>query len=135
MTTEPFDWNSEDAQNTIEAPGPTSWPIVLACGITLLIAGLVTSEAVSVLGGIVSIAGAVGWFRDVLPHERRELVRVVMQVPGVKTTRREVARMEIARESRRAWLPVEIHPISAGVKGGLAGSAAMAILAVLYGDS
>jgi formate-dependent nitrite reductase membrane component NrfD len=30
-------------------------------------------------------------------------------------------------------LPLEIYPISAGVKGGLAGSVAMAALAVLYG--
>jgi hypothetical protein len=133
MTTEPFDWNSEDAQTRIEAPAPTAWPIVLAFGVTLLFAGLVTSEAVSVLGAIVSIAGAVGWFRDVLPHQRHELVRVALQVPGVTTTRHEVARLEIAPESRRAWLPVEVHPISAGVKGGLSGSVAMAILAVFYG--
>jgi hypothetical protein len=117
----------------IEAPAPTPWPIVLAFGITLLLAGLVTSEAVSVLGAIVSIAGAVGWFRDVLPQERRESLPVAMQAPSVTTMRREVARMEIARDVRRAWLPVEVHPISAGVKGGLAGSVAMAILAVFYG--
>ena len=47
--------------------------------------------------------------------------------------RREVARMEIAHELRRAWLPLEIYPISAGIKGGLAGSVAMAVLAMLYG--
>jgi hypothetical protein len=34
---------------------------------------------------------------------------------------------------RRAWLPVEIHPMSAGIKGGLAGSVAMALLAMMYG--
>src|SRR5271154_3387320 len=117
----------------VKLPAPTSWPIVLAFGITLLFAGLVTSQAVSVLGAIVSISGAAGWFRDVLPHDRHESVQVVTQVPGVATMRREVARMEIAREVRRAWLPVEVHPISAGVKGGLAGSVAMAILAVFYG--
>ena len=33
----------------------------------------------------------------------------------------------------RAWLPLEIYPISAGVKGGLAGSVAMAVLAAAYG--
>src|SRR5262249_18362412 len=33
----------------------------------------------------------------------------------------------------RAWLPLEIYPISAGIKGGLAGSVAMAVLAMLYG--
>jgi hypothetical protein len=117
----------------IKTPAPTSWPIVLAFGIALLFAGLVTSEAVSVLGAIASIAGAVGWFRDVLPQERHESLWAIARVADVTTTRRDVARMEIAREVRRAWLPVEIHPISAGVKGGLAGSIAMAILAVFYG--
>jgi hypothetical protein len=117
----------------IEAPAPTPWPIVLAFGITLLFAGLVTSEAVSVLGGIISIAGAAGWFCDVLPQERHESLRVMAQVPGVTTTRHEVARINIPRKVRRAWLPMEVHPISAGVMGGLAGSAAMAILAVFYG--
>jgi hypothetical protein len=33
----------------------------------------------------------------------------------------------------RAWLPVQTYPISAGVKGGLAGSIAMAVLACTYG--
>src|SRR5580658_3385861 len=58
----------EHAAETIEAPAPTPWPIALAFGITLLFAGLVTSGAISVLGAIVAIAGAVGWFRAVLPH-------------------------------------------------------------------
>jgi hypothetical protein len=133
MTSEPLNWNSEDAPSTIETPAPTPWPIVLAFGITLLFAGLVTSEAMSALGGIISIAGAAGWFREVLPQKRHESLRVMAQVPGVTTTRHEVARIKIPREVRRAWLPMEVHPISAGVMGGLAGSAAMAILAVFYG--
>jgi hypothetical protein len=41
--------------------------------------------------------------------------------------------MKIAQELPRASLPVEIYPISAGIKGGLAGSVAMAFLAMLYG--
>ena len=123
----------EDATNTVEVPVSTPWPIVLAFGITLLFAGLVTSEALSLLGAVVAIAGAVGWFRDVLPHQRHESVQVVTEVPRITTMRREVAHMEIAPELRRAWLPVEIYPISAGIKGGLAGSVAMAVLAMLYG--
>jgi hypothetical protein len=114
-------------------PAPTAWPIALAFGITLLFAGLLTSEAISILGAIVAIAGAVGWFRDVLPHEAHELVPVVPQVIEVTTTRREVARIGIALELRRAFLPLEIYPISAGIKGGLAGSVAMAGVAMLYG--
>jgi hypothetical protein len=133
MALEVLSQDAEHATNAVEVPAPTSWPIVLAFGITLLFAGLVTSEAVSVLGGVVAIAGAVGWFREVLPHERHETVQVVAEVPRVTTIRREVDRLEIAREVRRAWLPVEIYPISAGIKGGLAGSIAMAVLAMLYG--
>jgi hypothetical protein len=125
--------SGDNATDTIEVPAPTPWPIVLAFGIALLFAGLVTSEAVSVLGAFVAIAGAVGWFRDVLPHEAQESIQVIAQAPRIATMRREVARMEFAHELRRAWLPLEIYPISAGIKGGLAGSVAMAVLAMLYG--
>jgi hypothetical protein len=133
MAVELVNQSGEGKADTVPMPASTPWPIVLAFGITLLFAGLVTSEAVSVLGVVVAISGAVGWFRDVLPHERHESVEVVTQVPGVTTMRREVARMEVARELRRAWLPVEIYPISAGIKGGLAGSVAMALVAMLFG--
>jgi hypothetical protein len=125
--------NPVSVTDTIEMPASTAWPFVLAFGITLLFAGLVTSEAISVFGAIVSIAGAVGWFRDVLPREAHELLPAEQPAPGVTTLRREVARMDYAYELHRAWLPVEIQPISAGVKGGLAGSVAMAVLAMLYG--
>jgi membrane-associated protease RseP (regulator of RpoE activity) len=119
--------------DTIEMPASTPWPIALAFGLTLLFAGLVTSEAVSVLGAIVAIAGAVGWFRNVLPYEAHEKVSVTPEVLSFTTSRREVVRVAIAPELQRAFLPLEIYPISAGVKGGLAGSVAMAIVAVIYG--
>ena len=125
--------SDDNATDMIKVPAPTPWPIVLAFGIALLFAGLVTSEAVSVLGAVVALAGAVGWFRDVLPHEAQESVQVITQAPSITTMRREVARMEFAHELRRAWLPLEIYPVSAGIKGGLAGSVAMAVLAMLYG--
>jgi hypothetical protein len=119
---------------SIEMPAPTVWPIVLAFGFTLVFAGLVTSASLSILGAIFAIAGCVGWFRDVLPHEKHESVAVVEKVPAVATSRPQVARVEwITEELHRARLPLEIYPMSAGVKGGLAGSVAMAVLAVLYG--
>jgi hypothetical protein len=123
----------ESSTNTIQAPAPTTWPIILAFGITLVFAGMVTSSALSVLGALLAIAGVVGWFRDVLPHEAHESLLVEAPPPAVIPVRREVAHAEIGEELRRAWLPLEIHPISAGIKGGLAGSVAMAVLAMLYG--
>jgi hypothetical protein len=129
--------NSATAQakgsGTLELPAPTAWPLVLALGITLAFAGLVTSESVSGLGGILIIAGAVGWFRNVLPHEEHESVSVTPGEPAIATTRRAVARLDVASQPQRAWLPLETYPVSAGVKGGLAGSVGMAGLAMLYG--
>ena len=117
----------------IELPASTAWPIVLAFGFTLLFAGLLTSASVSVLGAVLALAGCVGWFREVLPHEHEEVVPIVPEEVSITTERRVVERLPVAPEQVRAWLPVETYPISAGVKGGLAGSIAMAALACLYG--
>jgi hypothetical protein len=133
MSVESVKQNHETMPDAIEMPAPTAWPIVLAFGITLLFAGLVTNAAVSILGGILAAAGAVGWFRDVLPFEAHEMVTVTVEVPAVTTSRPGVIPIAAARELRRAFLPLEIYPVSAGVKGGLAGSAAMAVTAMLYG--
>src|SRR6266496_3018707 len=117
----------EPLSGSIELPAPTAWPIVLAFGLTLVFAGLVTSAAVSVLGALLAIAGCIGWFRDVLPEEKHERVSVSERVTPVTTRRPQVARVEwMTQELHRARLPLEIYPISAGVKGGLAGSVAMA---------
>src|SRR5256885_14170379 len=120
-------------QNTIELPAPTAWPIILAFGLTLVFAGLVTSTSVSILGAIFTLAGCVGWFRDVLPHEKHESMPIMGRVPTAETRHPQVARVEWkTQELNRARLPLEIYPISAGIKGGLAGSVAMAIMAGLY---
>ncbi len=50
-----------------------------------------------------------------------------------ETSRESVERIAGVRTVPRTWLPVEIYPISAGIKGGLAGGVAMALLAALYG--
>lgn len=117
----------------IEVPAPTAWPFVLAFGSTLLFAGLVTYPSVSVLGAVVAVAGCVGWFREVIPHEHEVTVSVVPDELRVSTERRVVERLPVAGDQLRAWLPVHTYPISAGVKGGLAGSVAMAVLACAYG--
>lgn len=133
MATESGPMTRERAPGTIEVPAPTPWPLVLAFGVCLLFAGLATSPYVSVLGAAAILLGAVGWFRQVLPHEAHESVPTLGERPAVTTLRREVARLQVAVAAHRAWLPLEVYPISAGIKGGLAGGAAMALLAILYG--
>src|SRR5215467_6358468 len=117
----------------IEVPAPTAWPLVLAFGFTLIFAGLLTSVSVSVLGAVLAVAGCAGWFREVLPIEHEIVVPIVPDDSGVFTDRLVVDRLPVAPEQVRAWLPLRTHPISAGLKGGLAGGIAMAILACLYG--
>src|SRR5712671_7009754 len=118
----------------IEMPAPTAWPIILAFGLAWVFAGLVTSSSVSLLGAILAVSGCIGWFRDVLPREGHESVSVSETIRPVSTSRPQVAQVEwMTKELHRARLPLEIYPISAGVKGGLAGSVAMAVLAMLYG--
>ena len=117
----------------IEMPAATAWPLVLAFGLTLIFAGLVTAASVSILGAILTVAGTVGWFRQVLPVESHEFEPVVEQEIAIETSRERVDRLGGFREIPRAWLPVETYPISAGVRGGLAGGVAMAVLAAAYG--
>ncbi len=117
----------------IEVPASTAWPLVLAFGFTLMFAGLLTSLSVSVLGVGLAVAGCVGWFREVFPHEHEETVRVVFEERRITTARRVVERLPVAPDLVRAWLPLETYPVSAGIKGGLAGGIAMAVLACAYG--
>jgi hypothetical protein len=125
--------NASQVPREIEVPAPTAWPFILAFGAALLFAGLVTSMSVSVLGAALALAGCVGWFRAVFPHEQEESVEVILEDIPLTTDRRIVERIPVLPDHLRAWLPVRTYPVSAGVKGGIAGSVAMAVLACTYG--
>lgn len=110
-------------------PRSTPWPLITAFGTTFVFAGIVTSPIVSVVGAIAGIVGLVGWFFEVLPAERTEGIPVTdsdlplsapeLPPPPAVTSRRIV--------------PEEIHPYRSGVFGGLAGAAAMAVVAIAWG--
>jgi hypothetical protein len=125
-----------DSEEFIELPAPTAWPMIAALGITLGFAGLVTNGIVTAVGVVLTIGGAVGWFRDVLPVE--DVERIALPPPArrarpVAPSRRKVEHLVAGEARHRVALPESIHPYSAGVWGGLAGAVAMAALAVLYG--
>jgi hypothetical protein len=106
---------------------------VLAFGLTLVFAGFVTAEAVSILGIILAIAGAVGWFRNVLPVASEESVAVTVEEAPIIRSHKSVERVSELNAVSRVWLPVKIHPVSAGIKGGLAGGVVMGAIASAYG--
>jgi len=121
-------------QVEIALPAPTAWPFFMAIGASLLFAGLLTNVSVSVLGVILYLAGAVGWFRQVLPHEHHETVTVTVSAEEAELgVTPEVRHVHAAEKIQRAWLPLKVYPVSSGLKGGLAGGVAMAVFAMLYG--
>lgn len=117
---------------TIHLPAPTSWPIVLAFGCTLAAAGLVTNGVISILGGVLMLAGCIGWFRQVLPHEQHEEVPVLEEPVVISSSRQLVERIVLSSE-HRAHLPLETYPVLSGIKGGIAGGLAMIVPALIYG--
>src|ERR1041385_1096482 len=130
----PREEHRSESSNTIEVPAPTPWPFVTSFGLALLFAGLVTSPAVSIVGLVVILFGAVGWFRDVLPVPKEELVAIATTPAPifVRSTRR-VAHLQAGAEGHRVYIPITVHPYSAGLLGGALGGVGMAIIACLYG--
>lgn len=122
----------DHAEGAIHLPAPTHWPLVMAVGLTLLFAGLVTNFMISLLGVVMAIAGAVGWFRQVLPHEVHEMLSVTEEEIAIEREGRRVTHVEHATVGRGVT-PVHTYPISSGIMGGLAGGTVMIVLAELYG--
>jgi len=123
-------------RDRIALPAPTVWPMVVALGVTLGFAGLVTHLVVSVVGVALLLVGGVGWWRCVLPEEKVEYVPIVRAPSGpppVVPRTRGVERFSFGDDRHRLRVPVEVQPLSAGVKGGLVGGFAMALCAAIYG--
>lgn len=121
------------ANKVIQVPASTGWPLVAAFGFTLLFAGLLTHFMVSCLGAVTMCAGLIGWFREVLPQEAHDSVIAEQEEAVVTRPTSKVRHLEIGEFGHRARLPLKIYPYSAGIRGGLVGGAAMAVLAMLYG--
>lgn len=116
----------------IEVPAGTAWPILLAFGVTLCFASLVTSAGVGFTDLVLVCCGVAGWARQVLPEERHEVVPVTARrfaPPRVKTRVRHIQISEV----HRAFLPVESYPVISGLRGGIAGGVVMIFPALLYG--
>jgi cytochrome c oxidase subunit 1 len=50
--------------DTIHMPSPSYWPVIIAAGITLIAAGLLTHYAISFVGGIIAFLGTIGWSNE-----------------------------------------------------------------------
>jgi hypothetical protein len=119
----------------IQLPHPTFWPMVFAFGVTLLCAGLLTHWAVSAVGFVLAFRAGLGWWHNVIPIEEHEEVPVdpARRPAPIMVEARTVVRLQLGEAGHRVHIPERAHPYSAGILGGLAGGAAMAGLACLYG--
>src|SRR5260370_14018955 len=91
---------------SVQLPAPTAWPMVLGLGISLMLAGLLTHWAISLLGLLMTVLAIVGWFFEVLPEEHHVYVDVHTDVVEIKSTRETLAHLPID-ERLRTLLPVE----------------------------
>lgn len=122
---------SESGHPLVHMPSPTAWPFVLALGLTLVLTGMVTSAYVSLLGGLLTLFGIVGWFRNVLPEEAHEMVPAIDEPVVIETARTAIERLPIGPRHRK-MIPVETFQITTGLRGGIAGGLAMIVPATLF---
>lgn len=126
-----MDQHSEHGETRVHMPLPTAWPFAMALGTALIIAGMVTSAAISVLGIILFVTSAVGWFRNVLPFEAHELVPAPEAPIEIASARRSIERLPISPMHRK-MIPVETFQVTTGLKGGIAGGIAMLAPATVF---
>jgi hypothetical protein len=107
--------------------------MVLACGITLIGAGYLMHPLLAVVGVAAVVLGGVGWFREVLPVEHEEIVPLEEELPPVAPSPRRILVLRPGVDVHRMHLPLEVYPYSVGLKAGLAGGVAMALVACLFG--
>ncbi len=116
-------------------PAPTLFPLLLAFGLMLIFAGPLFRSVFSYVGVAVALLSAIGWWRKVIPDEAHEAVALdARHRPSpIVPDPRSAARLRIGTAGHRVQIPEEAHSYASGLLGGLAGGAAMAALACLYG--
>ncbi|MDP6987482.1 MAG: hypothetical protein QGG74_05505 [Phycisphaerales bacterium] len=117
----------------VELPQPTTSPMVAAFGLTLMAAGIVTNWVVAAAGLVIMMTGIVVWFRETNPDSKEVLTPLADEGPTPIVPRPAKVTHLIADTEHRARIPMEIHPYSAGIWGGLIGGAVMAAFASVWG--
>jgi hypothetical protein len=105
--------------------------MALALGVALIVTGMVTSAAVSMLGILLTVVSSVGWFRAVLPHEAHEMVPVREEALRFPSVRKSIEHIPISPMHRKV-IPVETFQFTTGLRGGIAGGIAMIVPATAF---
>jgi len=127
--------DSED-KGVVEMPRPTVAPLVVALGLVLLAAGTPLGLAFIIVGALILTAGIGIWISQLLPergHAFEALAPVSRRPHAVLPELETVAHLRPGMAGYRARLPEAVHPLSAGIKGGIIGGLVMPAPALLYG--
>jgi hypothetical protein len=121
---------------TVDMPKPTAAPLVLAVGIVLAAFGIATSLIFLLVGAILFVLGLGMWISQLLPgrgHWREPRVDPSLRPLPIAPASEGVPRLREGMPGYRLRLPVKVHPVSAGIKGGLVGGLVMPLPALIYG--
>ena len=122
--------------DAVEMPRPTVAPLVLALGMALLASGIVLGLGFVVVGAVVIVTGLGLWIAQLLPgrgHMHESLVEPARRAQPVAGAPGGVERLQEGMPGYRMRLPQAVHPVSAGVKGGIVGGAVMPVPALIWG--
>jgi hypothetical protein len=117
-------------------PAPTAAPIVLSTGLALAAAGLATNLSLSVVGGVMTVVGIAMWLGELLPgrgHAPLPTVEPAWQPAPIVARPGTVETLVAGRPGYRLRMPEQVHPLSAGIKGGIVGGIVMPLPALTYG--
>jgi hypothetical protein len=135
MTSESHEAPQQDRQS-VEMPRPNVWPMVLGLGIVLMAAGVALHITFLIAGLVIFVAGLTGWISQLLPgqgHHHEALVEPERRAKPVVAEIGMVEQLHPGQPGYRFQLPEKVHPISAGVRGGILGGLVMTLPALAYG--
>jgi hypothetical protein len=120
--------HAEAPPGAVEVPEPTAAPLVVSLGVALLGAGVAMGTAFLVVGAAVLALGLGLWVAHLLPgrgHVHEALVEPARRARPVTRVAGRVEQLLPGAPGYRVQLPTKVHPISAGVKGGILGGLVM----------